>query len=55
MDDASPLGSTRILSLPLTEHHILSATSSSAEERRALYPTHQVDDQGACTGLKDRR
>jgi len=45
MDEASPLGSTRILSLPVTEHQTLSAALSSAEERRALYPIHRVDAQ----------
>jgi hypothetical protein len=47
MDKTSHLGSTRILSLLLTEHQTSSGALSSAEERWVRYPIHRVDDR-AC-------
>src|SRR5688572_7266612 len=49
MGESSPLGSMRILSLPVTEHHTLSAALLSAAAGWEAYPIYPVDDQGVST------
>jgi len=55
MDESSPLGSMRILSLPVTEHHTLSAALSSVTAGWEVYPIYSVDDQCVCTGSMRKR
>jgi hypothetical protein len=55
MGEATPLGSTRIVTLPVTEHQILSAALSNAAAGLEVYPIYSADDQGVRTCSKRKR
>ena len=55
MGESSPLGSVRIVTLPVSELQTSIAALSCAAAGWEVYPIYSADDQGVCTCPKRKR